>query len=101
MLVKATQRGNYMWLRQLGEIFEVPDNLYSADWMEKVPVIAGKVVPSLNVNVGGVQPAPVVSLNVPDKAKGLFAEPAKPPEQPKLPNTPPRTPLFGQQRREP
>jgi hypothetical protein len=36
MLVKATARGYYYWVRQPDEVFEIPDRLFSDAWMEKV-----------------------------------------------------------------
>lgn len=37
MKVRATQLGYYKVLRQPGDVFEVPDQLFSKNWMERVP----------------------------------------------------------------
>jgi len=37
MKVRATQLGYYKVLRYPGDVFEVPDNLFSKRWMEPVP----------------------------------------------------------------
>lgn len=34
--VRATQPGHYKRLRQVGETFNIPENLFSKTWMEKV-----------------------------------------------------------------
>lgn len=62
MLVRATQRGYYLWLRPAGEVFDIPEKIYSAEWMQKVPTVQGKAVPSLNVT--GPVTAAKPSLNV-------------------------------------
>lgn len=100
MLVRATQRGFYKSLRAVDEVFDVPESLYSATWMTKVPVIAGKPVVSLNVPaVGGVQPTAKPSLNIPSKPiLGLPNKPAPNPPSPSTPLAPrPRFPLFGEE----
>jgi hypothetical protein len=41
MLVEATAVGNYRWIRRVGDIFEIPDALFSPIWMKPVvPEIA-------------------------------------------------------------
>jgi len=102
MLVRATQRGFYKSLRSPDEVFEVPDHLYAASWMTKVPTVAGKPVVSLNVpSAGGVQPTAVKSLNVPTPAEpilGLLKKDSPP--SPAAPFAPrPRFPLFGDETR--
>lgn len=45
MKVKVIARGFLYWIRHPGEMIEVADHLYSADWMEKVPPTADAPAP--------------------------------------------------------
>lgn len=38
MKVRATARGHFRWIRQVGEEFEIPDELHEPTWQEKVDV---------------------------------------------------------------
>lgn len=43
MHVKATNRGFYKWIRQIGEEFEIPSDLFAKEWME--PMVAEELAP--------------------------------------------------------
>lgn len=36
MLVRATGRGFYHWIRNRGDEFEIPDDLFEPTWQEKL-----------------------------------------------------------------
>jgi hypothetical protein len=61
MLVKAIARGNYLYDREPGDVFDVPDALYSPAWMAKV----GPATPV-------TPPKPVVMLTVKATATGQY-----------------------------
>lgn len=33
MYVRATNRGFYKWMRQIGDVFEIPPELFASEWM--------------------------------------------------------------------
>ena len=63
MRVVATQRGFFRWLRRPGEEFDVPEHLYSKEWMRvpepgEVPAAAvAEVVPTTSLPAAPVTTA--------------------------------------------
>lgn len=45
MLVRATGRGFYYWMRQTGDVFEIPEDLFEPLWQEKVSADAEVAAP--------------------------------------------------------
>ena len=85
MRVRVTQKGFYLQLRYKGEIMEIPDKVFSKNWMERLdaPRAEAAVLPvqpvmaAASTTVSAVAPVPV--LVVPDSpAPAVKRPPGRP-----------------------